>query len=162
MPAKQRPEITHRIGVVSDTHGLVRHGLVQAIHGVDLILHAGDVGKPEVLEALRAVAPVVAVRGNMDGGKLARTLRGDEVAEVGELLFYVLHDIYELDLDPAEAGFRAVIYGHSHRPHAKEKDGVLYLNPGSAGPRRFKLPATLVRLNIRGGELEPRLIKLEA
>ena len=162
MSEEKKRKITHRIGIVSDTHGLVRPGLIQALQGVERIIHAGDVGKPEVLHALQAVAPVVAVRGNMDRGHLVRNLRSTEVVEAGDFLFYVLHDLYELDLDPGEAGFRAVIFGHSHRPSVKEKDGVLYLNPGSAGPRRFKLPVTLVRLTIRGKRIEPRVIKLEA
>jgi putative phosphoesterase len=152
---------THRIGVVSDTHGLVRPALIGALSDVELIVHAGDIGGPEVLDALRAQAPVVAVRGNMDGGPWARGLQESEVVEIDGSLLYVLHDAGELDLDPGAAGFRAVISGHSHSPSLYEHEGVLFLNPGSAGPRRFRLPVTFAILNLRGESLEAELIELQ-
>jgi putative phosphoesterase len=121
---------------------------VRALAGSDLIVHAGDVGAPEILEALRAVAPVVAIRGNVDTGAWATALPATAVAEIGGTLIYVLHDLHELDLDPAAAGFAIVVSGHSHQPGSTERHGVLYINPGSAGRRRFKLPVTLARLDL--------------
>jgi hypothetical protein len=150
-----------RIGVVSDTHGLVRPGLLEALSGVEMIIHGGDIGGPEVLEALRLHAPVVAVCGNMDGGPWTRGLRKTEVVEVDRFLFYVLHDVAEIDLDPSAAGFHAVISGHSHRPSVSRRRGVLYLNPGSAGPRRFRLPVSAAILHLEGESLKAELIELE-
>jgi putative phosphoesterase len=161
MQAKTKTGKGRRIGVVSDTHGLVRPGLLKALSGVDMILHAGDVGGPEVLEVLQAHAPVVAVRGNMDGGPWARGLRETEVIEVGGSLLYVLHDANEIDLDPAAAGFRAVISGHTHRPSLFRRKGVLFLNPGSAGPRRFRLPVSAAILRVEGESLESEFIDLK-
>jgi putative phosphoesterase len=135
-------------GLISDTHGLLRPEAVRALAGSDLIVHAGDVGAPEILEALRAVAPVVAIRGNVDTGAWATALPATAVAEIGGTLIYVLHDLHELDLDPAAAGFAIVVSGHSHQPGSTERHGVLYINPGSAGRRRFKLPVTLARLDL--------------
>ena len=132
--------------MISDTHGLLRPEAVEALKGSELIIHAGDVGAPEILEALGRIAPVVAVRGNVDTAPWARTLPVTEVVEAGGSLLYVLHQVDHLDLDPGAAGFAAVIYGHSHKPSAEIRRGVLFLNPGSAGPRRFNLPVTLVRL----------------
>ncbi len=152
----------HKIGVVSDTHGLVRPGLLEAFSGVEMIVHAGDIGGPAVLEELQAQAPVVAVRGNMDGGPWARGLRETEVVEIGGSPLYVLHDVGEIDLDPGAAGFRAVISGHSHRPSLRRRNGVLFLNPGSAGPRRFRLPVSAAILRVEGDTLEPTFIELEA
>ena len=137
------------VGLISDTHGLLRPEALRALDGSDLIVHAGDVGKPEILDALRALAPVVAVRGNIDRGEWASTLPLTAVAEAGPAAIYVLHDIHQLDLDPAAAGFHIVISGHSHKPSRTERGGVLYINPGSAGPRRFKLPLTIARLDFR-------------
>ena len=128
------------IGLISDTHGLLRPQALLALGGSDLIIHAGDVGKPEVLAALRKLAPVVAVRGNADTSLWADILPETAVAEAGSVLLYVLHDVPALDLDPAAAGFQVVVSGHSHQPGKFERDGVLYINPGSAGPRRFQLP----------------------
>jgi putative phosphoesterase len=136
------------IGLISDTHGLLREEAVRALHGSDLIVHAGDVGKPEIIAALEAIAPVVAVRGNIDRGAWAQALPATAVAEAGPVLLYVLHDIHELDLDPAVAGFHIVVSGHSHQPSRTERSGVLYINPGSAGPRRFRLPVTVARLSL--------------
>ena len=148
------------VGVISDTHGLLRPEALAALAGSDLIVHAGDVGAPEVLDALRRIAPVFAVRGNNDRGSWAAALPATEVVEVDGLLLYVLHDVHELDLDPAAAGFCAVIAGHSHQPRAETRGGVLYLNPGSAGPRRFTLPIALARLDIADGVLTPRIVEL--
>ncbi len=149
------------IGVISDTHGLVRPEVVRALDGCELIIHAGDVGKSEVLEELREIAPVVAVRGNVDAGRWAKSLPSSEVVEVAGHLLYVLHDLSALDLDPCVAGFRVVISGHSHEPAAQEREGVLYLNPGSAGPRRFDLPICLARLDVRRGDFLPEFVDLD-
>lgn len=149
------------VGVISDTHGLVRPEALAALAGSDLIVHAGDVGGPEVLDALRAVAPVFAVRGNNDRGAWAQAIPETEVVETGGVCLYVLHEIAALDLDPAAGGFAAVITGHSHRPAATEKSGVLYLNPGSAGPRRFSLPVAVARLRIEGARLAQEIVTLE-
>src|ERR1022692_4573373 len=135
------------VGLISDTHGLLRPAAVRALAGSDLIIHAGDVGSPEILAALRAVAPVVVVRGNVDTGAWASALPATTVAEVGGTLIYVLHDLNELDLDAAAAGFAVVVSGHSHKPGSAERGGVLFVNPGSAGRRRFKLPVTVARLH---------------
>ena len=149
------------IGVISDTHGLVRPEAVAALRGSDLIVHAGDVGHPAVLEALRAVAPVVAVRGNNDHGAWAEKLSATEVVERAGVLLYVLHDLAELDIDLKAAGFHAVIAGHSHQPKLERREGVLYLNPGSAGPRRFKLPVALARVRIHAAGIDAELVELE-
>jgi putative phosphoesterase len=125
-----------------------------------MIIHAGDIGTPEVLAALHAIAPVAAVRGNNDKGDWARALPETEVVEVGDIALYVLHDVNTLDLDPVAAGFAAVISGHSHRPAMAKRQGVLFLNPGSAGPRRFKLPVSVARLIIRGGAIDAQLVEL--
>jgi len=148
------------VGVISDTHGLLRPEAVAALAGSDLIVHAGDVGNSEVLEQLRAMAPTVAVRGNVDTAAWARALPATEVVEAGALHLYVLHDLSGLDLDPRAAGFAAVISGHSHRPRAGVRDGVLYLNPGSAGPRRFALPIAVARLQIDGTRLSHEIVEL--
>jgi putative phosphoesterase len=150
----------HRIGVISDTHDLLRPEAVSALAGVELIIHAGDIGNPQILAELAQIAPVHAVRGNTDRGAWATDLPLNRVVEVGGVLIYVLHELYTLDLDPAVAGFSAVIFGHSHYPHLEHKNGVLYLNPGSAGPWRFKLPVSLAILEIQNRSLQPKLIKL--
>jgi len=137
-----------RIGLISDTHGLLRKEAVEALRGSELIIHAGDVGKPEILEELRKIAPIVAVRGNVDTEAWARALPETAVVEAGAVLIYVLHDVKALDLNPAAAGFHIVVSGHSHKPGKTEHDGVRYINPGSAGPRRFRLPVTVARLNL--------------
>ncbi len=148
------------VGVISDTHGLVRPEAVEALAGSELIIHAGDVGGPEVLEELGRVAPVVAVRGNNDRGAWAEALPLYEAVEVNDAFVYVLHDLKELDIAPAAAGFRVVVSGHSHKPLAEERRGVLYLNPGSAGPRRFKLPVTVARLRLSGDDASAEIINL--
>lgn len=151
-----------KVGVISDTHGLLRPEAFDALRGSELIVHAGDVGKPEVLERLRTIAPTVAVRGNVDAGAWADALPATEVVEAEQVHLYVLHDISELDLDPRAAGFTAVIYGHSHKPAAEMRDGVLYLNPGSAGPRRFSLPMTVARLQVDGARVTHEIVELRA
>ena len=161
MVGKTKPTRSHLVGVISDTHGLVRPEALRAIRGVELILHAGDVGAPEVLTALRTIAPVYSVRGNVDREDWARNLPKTRTIEVGRYMLYLLHDLHSLDLDPAAAGFRAVISGHSHHPCAEQRNGVLYLNPGSAGPRRFRLPVSVALLKIEGDFLEARLVELK-
>lgn len=148
------------VGLISDTHGLVRPQALEALGGSDLILHAGDVGSPLVLEALREIAPVVAVRGNNDRDAWADALPETDVVDAAGALLYILHDVKELDLDPAAATFRAVVSGHSHRPSVEERRGVLYVNPGSAGPRRFSLPVTVGRLVVSGGAVACEIVEL--
>jgi uncharacterized protein len=149
------------IGVISDTHGLLRPEAVAALRGSDLIIHAGDVGTPEIIDELEKTAPIFTVRGNVDRGSWAVRLPATELVDVGGLSLFVLHDIAELDRDPAAAGFAAVVYGHSHVPKIERRDGVLYLNPGSAGPRRFRLPVTLARVAVVGRELRPQIVELK-
>jgi uncharacterized protein len=135
------------IGLISDTHGLLRPQALSELKGSQLIIHAGDVGDPQILEALKAIAPVFAVRGNVDTQPWAKALPETEVVEIDGATIYVLHDVHALDLDPVAAGFKIIVSGHSHQPGSAEKDGVLYVNPGSAGPRRFNLPVTVARLD---------------
>ena len=137
------------VGLISDTHGLLRDAAFEALRGSELIIHAGDVGKPEILTKLGQLAPVVAVKGNIDKGVWTSELAATAMVEAGPATIYVLHDIQELDLDPAAAGIHIVVSGHSHKPSRTERSGVLYINPGSAGPRRFRLPVTVVRLDLR-------------
>ena len=148
------------VGVISDTHGLVRPEAVEALKGSGLIIHAGDVGDPRVLFELGRVAPVVAVRGNNDCGAWAEALPEYEAVEVNDAFVYVLHDLKELDSEPAAAGFRVGVSGHSHKPLVEERRGVLYLNPGSAGPRRFKLPVTVARLKLGGAGADAEIVNL--
>jgi len=147
------------IGVISDTHGLVRPQAIEAIKGVEMILHAGAVGKPEVLDALNEIAPVIAVRGNNDKGEWAESLGKWEVVEVGDVSIYMLHDVKEIEVSPAGI-FRVVISGHSHQPSVEERRGVLYVNPGSAGPRRFTLPVSVAHLSVVGEKVEAKIIEL--
>ena len=149
------------IGVIADTHGLLRPEAVAALRGVSQILHAGDVGSAEVLEGLRAIAPVTAVRGNVDQEMWARALPPNEVVEVDGVSIYMLHILAELDLKPEAAGLGVVVYGHSHVPKSEIKNGVLYFNPGSAGPRRFKLPVTVGRLNVESGRVRGQIVELK-
>ena len=149
-----------RIGVISDTHGLLRPAAIDALQGVEHILHAGDVGDPAILEALRKVAPVTAISGNIDVGGACGYLPATELITLGGHTFYMLHDRQALDLDPVAAGFSAVISGHSHKPLNEWRKGVLYMNPGSAGPRRFSLPISLGLVTIQGGLLRPELVTL--
>jgi putative phosphoesterase len=150
------------VGVISDTHGLLRPEAIAALRGSHIILHAGDVGKPDVLETLGALAPTYAVRGNVDTQAWAAKLPTTEAIKVGQLLFWLLHDISKLDLDPVAAGLAAVIFGHSHKPSIETRDGALYLNPGSAGPQRFKLPVTIARLRVSGSKIWPAIVELDA
>jgi len=161
MVGRTKPTQSHLVGVISDTHGLVRPEALRALRGAELILHAGDVGAPEVLTALRTIAPVFSVRGNVDREDWARNLPKTRTVEVGGYTIYLLHDLHNLDLDPAAAGFRAVISGHSHHPGTEQRNGVLYLNPGSAGPRRFRLPVSVALLKIGREFLEARLVELK-
>jgi putative phosphoesterase len=147
------------VGVISDTHGLLRPEAADALRGCDQIVHAGDIGKPEVLARLRDIAPLTAIRGNID--RWATDLPDCEVIEVEGRCLYVLHDLNALDLDPKTAGFDVVISGHSHSPKVSESDGVLYLNPGSAGPRRFTLPVALALLRVSGEHLDARIVSLD-
>jgi uncharacterized protein len=150
-----------RVGLLSDTHGLLRPEAIAFLRGSDYIVHAGDIGGPEVLEALRALAPVIAVRGNNDRDGWARAIAETEVLRVDEVSIHVLHDLALLDLDPAAAGFRVVVSGHSHRPRIEERDGVLYVNPGSCGPRRFNLPIAVGELRISGSSVKAKLVELK-
>jgi putative phosphoesterase len=147
------------VGLISDTHGLVRPDALAALQGSDVIVHAGDIGKPEVLDRLRTIAPTFAVRGNVDTAAWAKALPATETVEAGSHLIWVLHDIAELDLDPA-VGFAAVVFGHSHKPSIERRDGLLYINPGSAGPRRFWLPVTVGRLHVTADGLRPEIVDL--
>lgn len=148
------------IGVISDTHGLLRAEAVEALSGSDYIIHAGDVGDPRIVDRLRRIAPLTVVAGNIDREAWARELPEDDVLSAEGLQIYVLHDIQDLDLKPEAAGFSAVIYGHSHVPKQEMRNGVLYLNPGSAGPRRFRLPVTVARLQIRDGKPQAQIVPL--
>jgi hypothetical protein len=149
------------IGVISDTHGLLRPEAVISLEGSDHILHAGDIGDPSILTRLRKLAPLTAIRGNVDTQSWARRLPTTAVVELAGITIYMLHNLDELDLNPAAAGFRVVVYGHSHHPMMEEKNGVLYFNPGSAGPRRFKLPVSIGTLTIHDDQVDGELVRLE-
>lgn len=148
------------VGVISDTHGLLRQEALEALAGVEHILHAGDVGAPQILDALARIAPLTAIRGNVDIEPWARKLPKTAVVELGGVTIYMLHDLGQLDLKPEAAGMRAVVYGHSHQPKMEERNGVLYFNPGSAGPRRFSLPVNVGKLNVGRGGVRGELIEL--
>ena len=148
------------IGIISDTHGLVRPQALEALKGVDMILHAGDIGSQDVLNTLNEVAPVVAVRGNNDKADWAHSLPDWEVVEVGNVSIYILHDVKEIDISPSGAGFQVVVSGHSHKPSVEEQRGVLYINPGSAGPRRFTLPVSVAHLHVVGEKVQAKIIEL--
>jgi putative phosphoesterase len=156
-----RPPADGWLGLISDTHGLLRHEALELLRGAERILHAGDLGKPQILERLATLAPVTAVRGNIDGGAWARDLPASAVVRWGRQVIYMIHDLAALDLDPAAAGFAAVIHGHSHEPSIEERGGVLYVNPGSAGPKRFHLPVTVARLRVVGEGLSAEIVQLE-
>jgi putative phosphoesterase len=149
------------IGVISDTHGLLRPEALAALQGSDHIIHAGDIEDPAILDRLNQIAPVTAVRGNVDHGPWAEKIPNTNVLEADGVSIYVLHILDRLDLKPEAAGFAAVIYGHSHMPKSETRNGVLYFNPGSAGPRRFKLPVTLGRLTVKGAKIHSELISLD-
>jgi uncharacterized protein len=148
------------IGVISDTHGLLRPGALAHLQGSQHIIHAGDVGAPEILKELSSIAPVTAIRGNVDRAAWARKLPETEVLEIGGMSIYVLHDLAKIDLKPGAAGFKVVISGHSHVPKQETRNGVLYFNPGSAGPRRFKLPVTIGKLIVKGGNIRGEIISI--
>lgn len=154
--------MTRQIGVISDTHGLLRPQAVTALRGSSLIIHAGDVGPGDILRTLRKIAPVVAVRGNIDRDQCTSELPPTELVQLGARSLYVLHDLNDLDLDPPTAGFDVVITGHTHRPKIETKDGVLYFNPGSAGPRRFNLPISVGRLVISDKDVQAEIIELQS
>ncbi|AMK75032.1 MULTISPECIES: metallophosphoesterase family protein [Methylomonas] len=160
MATQTEPPIILRIGIISDTHGLLRPGVLAALKGYERIIHAGDIGKPEVLQRLNELAPVTAVRGNNDKGAWAEELPIAARVAVGQVSIYLIHDLAELPIDPVAAGIRVVISGHSHKPSIQDRDGVLYLNPGSAGPRRFKLPIAIAELVIRDTAVEARIVEL--
>lgn len=149
------------VGVISDTHGLLRPEAVAALQGSDYIIHAGDIGDPKILDKLAAIAPLTAVRGNVDHGAWAQKLPATNVLEIGEVSIFVLHSLQELDLKPDAAKFAAVVNGHSHIPKQEWMNGVLYFNPGSAGPRRFRLPVSVGRLTIEDGEIDAKILLLE-
>ena len=149
-----------RIGLISDTHRLLRPQALSFLEGVDHIVHGGDIGDAAILERLAQIAPVTAVRGNNDRAPWAASIATTELIRLGEVFLYALHDIAELDIDPVAAGVRIVLSGHSHRPGVEQRDGVVYINPGSAGPRRFKLPISIGELHIDGTSVTPRIVTL--
>jgi uncharacterized protein len=153
-------KIPRILGVISDTHGLLRPEALVALAGSDLIIHAGDVGKPEILAELKAIAPLFVVRGNVDNGDWANQLPTKEIVEFSGSTIYILHNLHELDVDPDAAGFAAVITGHSHKVHEYRKGKVLFLNPGSAGPQRFDLPITVARLHVEKMQWRSEIIQL--
>ena len=148
------------IGVISDTHGLVRPQAIEALAGADLVLHAGDIGNQEVLDTLNQIAPVIAVRGNNDKGEWAQSLPDWEVVEIGSVSIYMLHDLKQIDISPTADLFQVVVSGHSHKPVVEERRGVIYLNPGSAGPRRFTLPVCVANLHIVDDKVHADIIEL--
>jgi putative phosphoesterase len=149
------------IGVISDTHNLLRGEALAALEGSDYIIHAGDVGERAIVDQLSALAPLTVVRGNVDRAAWAQPIPTREVLEVGEVSIYVLHNFAELDLRPERAGFAAVVFGHSHQPVEQRRQGVLYFNPGSAGPKRFRLPVTVGRLTVSGSRISSEIIHLQ-
>lgn len=150
-----------RIGLISDTHGLLRPEASAFLRGCDHIIHGGDIGKPDILRQLSSIAPLTVVRGNNDVSSWANTIHETELVRFDEVAVYVIHDVKQLDIDPREAGVRVVMAGHSHRPRIEERDGVYFVNPGSAGPRRFKLPIAVGELIIEGKTVTPRIVELE-
>ena len=149
------------VGIIADTHGLLLPAAIKALESVDLIVHAGDVGNTEVLNNLKSIAPVYAVRGNMDMIEGLRELPETEVVEVGDILLYVIHNIHRLDIVPSKAGFNAVIFGHLHCPYLSEKEGVLFLNPGSAAQPRRNYPASLALLHVNGDSMKAKIVNID-
>jgi uncharacterized protein len=149
-----------RVGVISDTHGLLRPEATAFLRGCNHIVHGGDVGSENVLRELSLIAPITAVRGNNDQGPWARALPETELVQFGEVFVYVIHDLAQLDIEPQAAGVAVVVSGHSHQPAIQERNGVLYVNPGSAGPRRFKLPIAVAELNVAGKLVTSRIVEL--
>jgi uncharacterized protein len=150
----------HVIGLISDTHGLIRPEALEALQGVDLIIHAGDIGKPEVIATLKAIAPVLAIKGNNDIGAWAKPLPDTRLVKSDKTRLFVIHNLRELDCDPVARGYQAVISGHSHKPSVSTRDGVLFVNPGSAGPRRFKLPVAVGKLFVQNKQVSVEIIEL--
>lgn len=148
------------VGLISDTHGLLRQEALDALQGSDYIIHGGDIGKQGIIESLATIAPVTAVKGNVDKGQLACRYAPYEVLKIEDIYIYVLHIIDEIDLDPVASGFQVVVYGHSHKPSVRQENGVLFINPGSAGPKRFSLPVTVGRLTINGALLDASIINI--
>ena len=157
---KNKHAAIHVIGLIADTHGLMRPQALETLKGSDLIVHAGDIGKPEVIESLKALCPVRAIKGNNDAGAWAKALPETESIESGAVRLFVIHNVKELDGDPSLRGYQVVISGHSHKPSVSNHQGVLYVNPGSAGPRRFKLPVAVAKLCIRGSQVKAEIIEL--
>ena len=156
-----RPRVTKTvIGLISDTHGLIRPEAIEALQGVELIIHAGDIGKPEVVSALKAIAPVAAIKGNIDNGAWAKLLPDTKLVKAGGMRLFIIHNVRELDCDPVARGFQVVVSGHSHKPSVSTRDGVLFVNPGSAGPRRFKLPIAVGKLFIEDNRVNAAIIEL--
>ena len=158
---KERRTNNLLIGLISDTHSRLRPSALNALRGSDVILHAGDIGSSDIIPALKKIAPVHAIHGNIDVPPLSTKYPATDVIEIGGFTFYVLHNLRALDLKPKAAGFHAVIFGHSHKPEFYFEDGVLYFNPGSAGPRRFSLPITVGKIRIKGGELLPEIVEID-
>jgi putative phosphoesterase len=148
------------IGIISDTHGLLRPEALAALEGSDYIIHAGDIGDPMILNKLAEIGPLTAIRGNVDREAWARKMPATNVLEAGGISIYVLHNLEDLDVNPEAAGFAVVISGHSHVPKQEKRNGVLYFNPGSAGPRRFRLPVSIGRLTVKGGKVAPEILQL--
>ena len=159
--SQARPAAALRLGVISDTHGLLRPEAMAFLQGCDHILHGGDIGGPEILEQLAAVAPVCAVRGNNDTQAWAASLPDTRLLELAGVRIYIIHDVGELQIDPCAAAVQIVVCGHSHQPSVRERDGVVYVNPGSAGPRRFKLPISVAEIAICGTSITARLVALQ-
>jgi uncharacterized protein len=151
-----------RVGLISDTHGLLRPEAKAFLHGCDFIVHSGDIGNPEILKELATIAPLTAIRGNNDKGAWAEQLADDEFLKVGEIFVYVIHDLADIQIDPQAAGVRIVVSGHSHIPSISEHDGVLFVNPGSSGPRRFKLPIAIGEVLVTGSSVSARTVELGA
>ena len=150
------------VGVISDTHGLLRPQAIEALSGSDFIIHAGDIGSIEVIDQLTKIAPVTAIRGNVDKAPWADSIADEEVLEIDGLNIYIIHNIYDLNFDPLASGFEVVVSGHSHKPNVESRDGVLYVNPGSAGPRRFSLPIAIATLEVNEGNAHAKIVELVA
>lgn len=150
-----------RLGIISDTHGLLRPEAAAFLQGCDRIVHGGDIGTPQVLTRLSVIAPVTAVRGNNDQGAWAEAIPETEFFAFSGIHVYAIHDLSLLDLDPLAAGIQVVVSGHSHKPRIEQRDGIFFVNPGSAGPRRFKLPISVGEILVEGGVISPRIVKLD-
>ena len=160
-PRSRKKTSAQLIGLISDTHGLIRPQALDVLTGVDFIIHAGDIGAPEVIDHLKRIAPVVAIKGNNDRGSWAKFLPDTKLVKTAEAKLYIIHNVKELDCDPVARGIQVVISGHSHKPSVGNRDGVLYVNPGSAGPRRFKLPIAVGKLQVEGMQVRAEIIELE-